>query len=180
MLKTLYFKMIDKLEEFVKPFYEKKDIMHDLSHIKRILKIAKSLSKKYKVDDSILTYGAYFHGIIYSNEQEVKDFLKKQKIPEEKIKKILQVSRESHKEEKPESIEGIILHDAHLLEGGKTFLILKSLIVGSIKGQSLKQIIDHAEKTIGKYKCYLPETQEIYREKEEFAKEFLKNLKNNL
>ena len=53
---------IKELEVFVKPFYEKKDIMHNLSHIRRILKIARSLSKKYKVDSEALICGAYFHG----------------------------------------------------------------------------------------------------------------------
>lgn len=28
---------IAKLRKFVKPFYESKDIMHDLSHIERVL-----------------------------------------------------------------------------------------------------------------------------------------------
>ncbi len=29
------------------------------------------------------------------------------------------------------------MHDAHVLEGGKTYLIVKTLITGSVRGQSL-------------------------------------------
>ena len=172
---------IKELENFVKPFYEKKDMMHDLSHIRRILKIAETLSKKYNADREVLICGAYFHGIIYNEEKEIKKFLKTQKLSDEKINKIVKVAWESQKGAKPETIEGMILHDAHLIEGGKTFLIVKSLITGTIRGQTLKETIDYIEKNlIGKFKCYLPEAQKIYKEKEKFAKEFLKDLKKNL
>ncbi len=172
---------IKELEVFVKPFYEKKDIMHNLAHIRRILKIARNLSKKYKVDNEILICGAYFHGIIYNKEKEIKKFLKAQKLSDEKINKIIKVTWESQKNIKPETIEGKLLHDAHLIEGGKTFLIVKSLITGAIRGQTLEEIIHYIEKNlIGKFRCYLPEAQKIYKEKEKFAKEFLKDLKKNL
>lgn len=172
---------IKRLELFVKPFYEKKDIMHDLSHIRRILKIAKTLSKKYKVDKEALIYGAYFHGVIYNKEKQIKNFLKTQKLSDEKINKIIKIARESQKDINPETIEGKILHDAHLIEGGKTFLIVKSLITGTTRGQTLKETISYIEKNlIGKFKCCLPEAQKIYKEKEKFAKEVLKDLKKNL
>jgi uncharacterized protein len=172
---------IKELETFVEPFYQKRDIMHNLSHIKRILKIAKYLSKNYKVKKHLLIYGAYFHGIIYDKEKQIKRFLKDQNLSEEKMNKILQVARESQKDTKPETIEGKILHDAHLIEGGKTFLIVKSLVTGTIKGQTLEETIGYIEKNIiGRFKCYLSEAQKIYKEKEEFAKEFLKDLKENL
>ena len=172
---------IKELKAFVKPFYETKDIMHELGHIKRIFKIAKTISKNYKVNRDVLIYSAYFHGIIYNKEKQVKKFLKAQKLPEEKINKIIKVAWESQKHIKPETIEGKILHDVHLIEGGKTFLIVKSLITGTIRGQTLKETINYIEKNIiSKFKCYLPESQRIYKEKEKFAKEFLKDLKKNL
>jgi uncharacterized protein len=172
---------IEELENFVKPFYNQKDIMHNLSHIRRILKIAKTLSKKYKIDKEVLIYGAYFHGIIYSKEEEIKKFLKTKEIPNEKIDKIVIAAWESQKDSKPKTIEGKILHDAHLIEGGKTFLIVKSLITGTIRGQTLEETISYIEENlIGKFKCYLPEAQKIYKEKERFTKEFLKDLKKNL
>lgn len=51
------------------------------------------------------------------------NLLKTQNLPEEKINKIVKVAWEFQKDIKPETIEGKILHDAHLIEGGKTFLI---------------------------------------------------------
>jgi len=38
-------------------------------------------------------------------------------------------------------MEGKILHDAHMIEGGKIYLIVKSLITGSVRGQTLEQTI---------------------------------------
>jgi uncharacterized protein len=172
--------MISKLQAFVKPFYEKKDIMHDLSHVKRILTKALVLAKKHKANKDILTYGAYFHGFIYSDEKAIISFLLKQKLSKTIIDKILQVSWESQKDESPQTTEGLILHDAHLIEGGKTFLVVKALVTGTSRGQSLIQSVNYlAHETVGKYRCYLPEAQKLYLEKEYYAKCFLKDIKNN-
>ncbi len=88
---------------------------------------------------------------------------------------------ESHKEAEPKTIEGKILHDAHLIEGGKTFMIVKSLITGALRGQTLQETIEYIEKNLlGKFRCYLPEAQKLYKEKEKFTQEFLKELKTSL
>jgi len=174
---------IKEIEKFVEPFYQNKDIMHNLSHIRRILKTAKMLMKYYdnEIDKDLIIYGAYFHGIINENENQIYKFLKSKDLSNEKINKILQVSWESQKEKAPETLEGKILHDAHLIEGGTTFLIVKSLITGTLRGQTLEETIEYIEKKIlGKFTCYLPEAQNIYNEKEKFARKFLKDLKENL
>jgi len=36
------------------------------------------------------------------------------------------------------------------------------------------------EKILGEFKCYLPESQKLYAEKEEYTKLFLKDLRSNL
>jgi len=172
---------ISELEEFVKPYYREKDMMHNLSHIKRMLKAAKKLAKNYEIDEELIIYGAYLHGIISTKKREIIEFLKSKKISKERIKRIIKAAEESHIKEKPESIEGKILHDAHLIEGGRTFLIVKSLITGALRNQSLKETIEYIEKNIlGKYECYLPEAKKIYEEKERFAREFLKELKKDI
>ena len=104
---------ISELEEFVKTYYREKDMMHNLSHIKRMLKAAKKLAKNYEIDEELIIYGAYLHGIISTNKREIIEFLKSKKISKERIEKIIKVAEESHIKEKPESIEGKILHDAH-------------------------------------------------------------------
>lgn len=68
-----------------------------------------------------------------------------------------------------------------MIEGGKTYLIVKSLITGSVRGQTLKQTIEYIENNIlGKGICYLPEAQIIYYHQQEFAKAFVKDLKEGL
>ena len=178
---------IEEIERFVKPFYSKKDFMHDLSHIRRMLKAAFFLSKKYRVDDEIIIYGTYFHGIVHEKKSEIVDFLKSKGFSEEKIKRILQAAQSSRtrlkvfEKPKPRTIEDKILHDAHLIEGGETFLIVKSLITGTLRGQTLKETVDYMKNNIiCKFKCYLPEAQKIYEKKEKFAKDFLEKLKKNL
>ncbi|ANQ54681.1 MULTISPECIES: hypothetical protein [Thermosipho] len=58
---------------------------------------------------------------------------------------------------------------------------MKSLIAGTLRGQVLEETIEYIEKNIlGKFKPYLSETQNLYIDKEEFARKFLKELKENL
>jgi len=171
----------EELKKFVKPYYEAKDMMHNFSHVLRILREAEKLSKNYDVDKELLTYGAYLHGLIPKYEETVKQFLRKEGLSEQRIKQIIQVAWESHKKAKPKTIEGKILHDAHLIEGGKTFMIVKSLITGTLRGQTLQETIKYIEENLlGKFHCYLPEAQKLYEEKEKFTQKFLKELKTSL
>lgn len=169
--------------EFVKPYYESKDIMHNLSHIDRVLKYIEKLLKAgdYKADIDILTYSAYFHGFIYNSEQNIVDWLKKQEVSIDKIDRIIKASWESPKDESAVTMEGKILHDAHMIEGGKTYLMVKSLITGSVRGQTLEQTIKYIEDNIlGKGICYLPEAQIIYSQQQDFAKCFISDLNEGL
>lgn len=40
------------------------------------------------------------------------------------------------------------MHDAHVLEGGKAYLIVKTLITGSVRGQSLVETLDFMERNV--------------------------------
>ena len=174
---------INNLLDFVKPYYESKDIMHNLSHINRVLKYVEKLIKisNYKYDIDILTYSTYFHGFIYNSEQNIIDWLKTQQVSIIMIDKIIKVSWESQKDEIAMTLEGKILHDAHMIEGGKTYLIVKSLITGSVRGQDLYQTIKYIEdNVIGKGVCYLPEAQTIYLQQQDFAKGFIYDLNEGL
>ncbi len=176
---------IQLLEDFILPYYRQKDIMHNIEHINRILNLSLEIAEKYKneIQKDLLVYGAYFHGVIYKEaiRRSIKKFLKGIGFSDEKIKQIIEVADGSQKDGKPESIEAKILHDAHLLEGGETFLIVKSLITGSLRGQSLLETIEYLETNIlNKHNCYLPENMEKYKEKEKFAFEFLCKLKPHI
>ncbi|MFW5745920.1 MAG: hypothetical protein ACOCWQ_00015 [Nanoarchaeota archaeon] len=168
-------------KKFALPYYRQKDLMHGVEHIERLIRKAMEIAKKYEADEELLTLGAYLHGVIHLDEQGVRMFLHEQDLSPARIRQIIEVAKGSQKDGMPYSIEAMILHDAHLLEGGKTFLITKSLVTGTAKGQTLNQTITYIEQHIlGKFHCYLPECQKTYREKEQFAEEFLMNLTKNL
>ena len=172
---------MNDVEAFVQKDYEAKDVMHNLSHIRRVLRVAERLAQAHACDPELLMLGAYFHGVIYSKENEVRDYLKEKGVSQGRIEKAVQVAWESQKGSEPGTVEGTILHDAHLIEGGKTFLVTKSLVTGTARGQTIEETISYMERNIlGKFKCYLPEAQKVYEEKERFAKDFIADLKGDL
>jgi uncharacterized protein len=173
----------DRLIHFVAPFYENKDIMHNLSHIERMIGCAKLLIDEHEiiVDEDIIIYGSYFHGFIYREELLIREFLQGENLAENYIDKIVSASWESQKDNDAETQEGMVLHDAHLIEGGKTFLAVKSLVTGTARGQKLEQTIHYIENNVlGKSSCYFPKAQELYRQKEEYASTFMRELRAGL
>ena len=169
------------VEDFVRPEYAGKDFMHDLTHIHRVYALALELGARHPHDAETLLAGAYFHGIVYTREAAIRDFLTAHGIAPERIEGMLRVARESQKDEAADTIEGRLLHDAHLLEGGRTFLITKSLVVGTLRGQTLDQTIRYIEeRVLGQFQCYLPETQARYADHEQFAADYLADLKRHL
>jgi uncharacterized protein len=177
--------MIDmsSLVDFVRPYYADKDIMHDLSHIDRMIDSAYKLLKYYPeiTDRELIVYGCYFHGFIYLEEGLIRQYLEQQGLDDEYIGKIIRISWESQKDEVPKTIEGKLLHDAHMIEGGKTYLVVKSLCTGTARGQSLEQTLEYFENNVlGKRECYLPEAQPIYSEMQQFAKDFIRDLRAGL
>jgi len=157
--------ILKQIRSFVEPFYNEKDIMHDISHIERIRFALNDLTidVDLKFNRFITEAALYFHGIIYSHELEVHEFLKKIGVDENDIKKIAKVAWESQKEHRPTTNEGLILHDAHMLEGGRNFEIIKSLITGSVRGQSLEKTMIYIENNLlKKGQCYTHEGKKRY------------------
>jgi uncharacterized protein len=171
----------EEVEAFVHPDYDDKDIMHGFSHMHRVKALAERIAKKHAHDPVVLMLAAYFHGGIYTRESEIKQYLLDKGLPAQTIDKVVRAAWESQKEGNPQTIEGTILHDAHLLEGGKTYIITKSLVTGTLRGQTLEESIAYLEQNvIGKFRCCLPENQALYKEKERYAIDFLDDLKNHL
>ena len=87
---------------------------------------------------------------------------------------------ESGKESHPQTREGAYLHDAHLIEGGRTFGIAKCLVTGALRGQTLEETLDFIESNLlGRF------TQDKYEmivdvEQEEFTREFVAELRQAL
>ena len=171
------------LLEFASPYYADKDIMHNMWHIELVQRmIDRILSiSDYEVDKEALKLATYFHGFIYSDEEKIKQWLIEQNYSDEKISKTIKIAWESQRSEIPETIEGKILHDAHVLEGGKTYVVVKTLITGSVRGQSLIETLDFMEKNVlNQNKCYLPETIPLCEELNLYTNKFFADLKEGI
>ena len=171
------------LLEFIEPYYADKDIMHNMWHIELVQKMVNRIlsSCNYTVDEECLKLATYFHGFIYMDEEKIKQWMAAQNYNEEMISKTIQIAWESQRSEVPETIEGKILHDAHVLEGGRTYQVVKTLITGSVRGQSLIDTLDFMEKNVlNQNKCYLPETIPLCEEMNRYTNEFFSALKEGI
>ena len=174
---------MEALKEFSAHYYQDKDIMHDMWHIElterwmnRIIRLG-----GYTPDNEVLTCALYFHGFIYSHEAEIRTWLALQNTAPDTIERIVKAAWESQRSEIPETLEGKILHDAHVLEGGKTYLVVKTLITGSVRGQSLTETIDFMKQyVLDKNHCWLPETIGLCEEMNAYAKEFIHELERGI
>ena len=171
------------LIKFVEPYYADKDIMHNMWHIELVQKtVDKILSQgNYSVNIECLKLATYFHGFIYSDEHQIRQWMSEHDYSDELIAKTVKIAWESQRSEVPETIEGKILHDAHVLEGGKTYLIVKTLITGSVRGQSLADTLSYMEKNVlNQNRCYLPETISMCNEMNEYTNRFFAELKEGI
>ena len=169
--------------EFIKPYYEDKDIMHNMWHIELVQRMVNRILSlgDYEIDKEALKLATYFHGFIYSDEEKIRQWLIEQNYSDEKISKTIKIAWESQRSEIPETIEGKILHDAHILEGGKTYVVVKTLITGSVRGQSLTETLDFMEKNVlNQNKCYLPETIPLCEEMNLYTNKFFADLKEGI
>lgn len=177
--------MFDRQEvlKFIEPYYADKDIMHNMWHIElmerqvnRILEIG-----HYEIDHEKLMLAMYFHGFIYKDEASIRQWLRQNGYSENVIDEIVTIAWESQRSEVPKTLEGKILHDAHVLEGGETYTVVKTLITDSVRGQSLQKTLEFMEKNVlGANKCYLPETIPLCDEMNRFTDEFFVKLKNGI
>lgn len=62
------------------------------------------------------------------------------------IDMITKIAWESQRIEIPETIERKILHDAHVFESGKTYTVVKNLITGPVRGQTLEETLEFMKK----------------------------------
>jgi uncharacterized protein len=88
---------------------------------------------------------------------------------------------DSQKDSSPQSNEGKVLHDAHLLEGDENFIITKVLVTGSARGQSLEDTINYyQEKLHGRHHCCFVQNQDEYEKREKIVFKYLTKLKSEL
>lgn len=156
-----------------------KDFAHDFPHAERIFKLAKEIATRVEVrtDNTMLVYGAFFHGFDKKHKQKIIKFLSLNKLSKQDVSKVLQTTSEVHNNTNPLSTEGKILHDAHLLEGGLYSIVLKSLVTGFDRKWSLIKTVRYIENKIGSFECNYAYTRNLYHEREEFAKKFTSQMR---
>ncbi|MBQ3223541.1 MAG: hypothetical protein IJB41_08015 [Clostridia bacterium] len=167
------------LIEFATPYYADKDIMHDLWHIELLEKTMRRIIDMggYRADEEVLSLAAVFHGFVYSAEAEIRQWMAQQGYAQDMIEKAVLTAWESQRNETPQTLEGKILHDAHVLEGGRQYLVVKTLITGSVRGQSLRETLEYMRgHVLGTNECWLPETKPLCEEMNRYADEFYREL----
>lgn len=168
---------------FVKEYYDSKDIMHNMWHMELVKKkIDEIISiSNYNINYENLILAMYFHGFIYNEETKIRNWLLDNGYTNKETDNIIKISWESQRSEIPTTTEGKVLHDAHVLEGGKTYLMVKTLITGSVRGQSLLETLEYMKNNVlNKNKCYLPETIPLCEEMNNYTNEFFKQIMNDI
>ncbi len=171
--------LLEKVSEFVKPYYARKDIMHDFTHLERIKLSAEKLiaSEKLPIDTLVFEAALYMHGIIYEVEEKVRSFLLELGLGKKTTARIIQAAWESQKDKIPTTPEGKILHDAHLVEGGKYFPMVKALITGSLRGQTLQQTMRYVRNNLlAQGTCYTNSGQKLFEEVKSTSREIYDDL----
>jgi len=169
-----------ELTTFVEGLYTGKDTMHDWTHVERVRKRALEFSESKPCNIQLLSTAACLHGVISSHEDQIRAFLADRGLQQANIDRIVSVARESQKDTAPESVEGQLLHDAHLLEGDTNFMLTKTLVTGSARGQTLAETLVHFEANVVRFHCFFPENQREAARREEIAREYLAKLKAEL
>lgn len=172
-------KNMRSIEPFVLPLYANKDAMHDINHVYRIIHAIEYLEKDFmgQFDKESVIVAAYLHGIIHDHEKCIIDWLQKQKIPRSRIRDIIKMAKKSQKHAIPRTLAEKLLHDAHMIEGGRTFLMIKSLITGVLRGQSLQKTVSYFKKNVlNSGRCYLPKAIKIHKQQKQFAVPVIKDL----
>jgi uncharacterized protein len=176
---------IETLAQRFEPFYAGKDTMHDLSHVRRIHASAVALAARAGLEyqPSALLLGAFLHGVIYDPVKAVvaEDCLRELGVSAADIDRAAAAARESQTDAVPSTPEGLLLHDGHLLEGGRTFQVVKTLVTGAARGATLAEIVSYWERNVhGRYRCFLPVAQSEYAERESFAKAVFAELRSEI
>lgn len=168
------------LREYLERFYDKKDEMHNLNHIHRVQFQARMLCEKYFCELEDIKYAIYLHGLEQDQIQQTRQFMEAFGFEAERINAIVSLSKFTQSEHYPSTIEEQIIHDAHVIEGGKYFLSVKSLITGVLRGQSLVETLGKLQDLVDNRVCYLGHAQEILEEQINIARDLIDDISKNI
>jgi uncharacterized protein len=172
---------LDAVERLVSSDYDNKDTMHDLTHIKRVYAAAVRIAAAAQLscDADVLKLGAYLHGVVYLEARalQLHRQLLELGLAPQTVERAMQAARESQTDADARSPEGIALHDGHLLEGGRSFLLVKSLVSGAARGSTLAEIVEYwSEHDTGRTRCVLPAAQSVFEQRLAFARSVFEEL----
>lgn len=155
-----------------------------VDHINRVYHIAKQLADEY--DDDVLYASTYLHDVILTEPHQLQSAEKAESILHEvgfepgKIKKVKEAILNHIPEGNPTTIEGIILHDADILDSLGMVGITR-LAIGAFFWKGAKTM-DEVLKLVREYKnraekhLILDRAKEISRERIEFMEKALDEL----
>jgi uncharacterized protein len=152
-----------KIREFAeKHFSDNKDSAHNMEHVLRVFKNAREIAEGEKVNMEVVEIAALLHDI--GGDNELKDstgktdhavesaklaepFLKKLKIPEEKIQHVLDciISHRYRTENKPKTLEAKIVFDADKLETVGAIGVARMLMWDGKNNAHLYRMLDVKE-----------------------------------
>ena len=176
---------IKDVRNFVEGIYQKNErgLIHGVEHTERLVKDAVKLAQPYagEYDSEILELAGMMHGVVHYGEENIRNWLIEQGLVTEHVERIITVAWESQAKSIPVTLEGMILHDAHYVEGGKEFHVLKPIIVGTEMGQSLDKTIEYMKSSMMESPvCFLPESKELFNEIHQYTIDFICNLEKKL
>ncbi len=172
-----------------------KEGSHGLDHVLRVVRLARYIGESEGADMDVLMPAAYLHDIARSLENGGMDhakvgavmaseFLKSIGYPEDKIPGISHAIRVHRykSEEKPKTLEAVILKDADMLDAIGAVGIYRAVFHSCETGRNMEDTIRHFEEKILRIKDVLrtKTAVELAKRKHEIVVAFLENLKSEL
>ena len=176
---------INELANFVAPYYDKKDILHNNVHTKRLVKMVNKIIEQggYKSQvryDNVIC-AAYLHVMVKNEEERALNWLISEGVSEPQARDIVEIAKRGQREGRPDSLESKILHDAYILEGGKSYAMTRYLIYGYKNNLGIEKTLSYIENSIvPSLRCYLPWTQAQLEEYKAFVQENVTRMREEL
>ncbi len=168
-----------EIANFAVPLHADKDKGHDFSHIRRIVTKSLEIAERHPCDTESLRLAANLHGITMAYRTEISEFLSSHSYSQQQIEKIRSIALE-YLDKSLKTTEGKIIFDAHLIEGGKTFHVMKSLAIDLSSGRTIAQSIKSLEKWSFSQECCFSENQPVFDEYRAYALTFLEDVKRDM
>lgn len=176
---------INDLAQFVAPYYEKNDILHNYRHTKRLVKMVNTIIENggYKNEvryDNVIC-AAYLHAMVKHEEERALSWLMEHGVSEPQAEDIIDIAKRGQREGRPNSLESRILHDAYILEGGKSYAMTRYLIYGYKNNLGIDKTLTYIENSIvPSLRCHLPYTQEKLEEYKAFVLRNVQQMRKEL